>query len=380
MSAPQNAVPPRLLIAPLDWGLGHATRCIPVIRQVLAEGAEVFLAGEGQTATLLRGEFPNLPLLPLKGYRVQYAAGRWELIGKLLLQIPKIIDAMDEEHHWLRGAVAEYGFNGVISDNRYGLYSDTMPSAIITHQLLVKSGAGPWADRQLQKLHYGYIQSFGECWVPDVAVAPSLGGELSHPQAMPQVPTHYIGNLSRFGEQAATPSKHLLVLLSGPEPQRTLLEQSICDQLATYFDPVILVRGLPDSVENLSIAPNVRVYNHLPAAALETVIREAHLVIARTGYSTVMDLMRLQKRSILIPTPGQTEQEYLGEHLMQEAFALCLPQEKFRWRAALDLSATFPYCLPAANTDAALKGAVQRFLQKVQSNPANPPSSLNPRL
>lgn len=375
MQGPQKVAPPRLLIAPLDWGLGHATRCIPVIRELLKEGAEVFLAGEGQTATLLRTEFPDLPLLSLKGYRVQYAAGRWELMGKLLLQIPKIIDAMDEEHHWLQDAVEEYDFNGVISDNRYGLYSDAVPSVIITHQLLVRSGAGLWADRQLQKLHYGYIQSFGECWVPDVTDTPSLGGELSHPRVMPAVPTHYIGNLSRFGSPAITSPKHLLIMLSGPEPQRTLLEEAICAQLPSFSDPVVLVRGLPGSTDTLSLGANITVFNHLPAAALEAVIREAKLVIARTGYSTVMDLVRLQKRSILIPTPGQTEQEYLGEHLMKESVALCLPQGRFKLKPALDLASTFPYRIIPSATGDELTSAVQRFLQTVQNNPS---SSSNP--
>jgi UDP-N-acetylglucosamine transferase subunit ALG13 len=347
---------------------------------LLAEGAEVFLAGEGQTATLLHTEFPDLPVLPLKGYRVQYAAGRWELMGKLLLQIPKIIDAMDEEHNWLQGAVVEHGFHGIISDNRYGLYSDTVPSVIITHQLLVKSGGGEWIDRQLQKLHYGYIQSFSECWVPDAAEGASLGGELSHPTALPTVPTHYIGPLSRFGPPHATAPRHLLIMLSGPEPQRTLLEESVCEQLRSYADPVVLVRGLPGSTDNIFIASNVTVFNHLPAVDLEKAIREAHHVVARTGYSTVMDLMRLQKRSILIPTPGQTEQEYLGQHLMKESLAPCLSQEKFRLLPALDLATTFAYRLPEASSDAVLKLTIKRFLQTVRSNPSHPSSSSNPRL
>ncbi|MCW3075095.1 MAG: glycosyl transferase family 28 [Flaviaesturariibacter sp.] len=368
----------RLLIAPLDWGLGHATRCIPIIRQALQSGADVFLAGEGPTANLLHTEFPQLPLLPLKGYEIQYGKNKLELIGKLLLQIPKIIDAMDEEHDWLHTAVDQYGLHGVISDNRYGLYSDKIPSIIITHQLLVKTGMGGKADRMLQKLHYGYIQSFNECWVPDVATSPSLAGELAHPPVLPATKVQYIGTLSRFANPSQKPLKHLLILLSGPEPQRTLLEKSLVAQLGNYKGEVVLVRGLPDSKETLELAPHVMVFNHLPAAALEVVIKEAHFVIARTGYSTVMDLMALRKKSILIPTSGQTEQEYLAEHLMEQRFALCISQDRFRLGSALDLAGSFPYNFPETLSDSALKDAIDGLLQTVSNHPVNPPSSPNP--
>ncbi|MDB5196092.1 MAG: glycosyl transferase family 28 [Flaviaesturariibacter sp.] len=367
MNAVLPPLKPRILVAPLDWGLGHATRCIPLIRQLLQAGVDVVLAGEGKTAALLSSEFPQLLLLPLKGYRVKYGKTGLELMGKLLLQVPKVLDTMDEEQEWLKTALEAHQFDAVISDNRYGLYSDKVPSVLMTHQLLVKTGFSTWADRQLQKLHYGYFRAFTECWIPDAVGETSLAGELAHPAVLPPIPVQYIGPLSRFAYTKVGREKHLLVLLSGPEPQRTLLEESLLAQLNAYDGPTVLVRGLPGSEEQLSLSSNITVLNHLPAGQLEACISEASFVIARTGYSTVMDLMTLQKKSILIPTPGQTEQEYLAKHLMEQNFALCIQQPRFRLLPALALAASFPYQFPEKSQSNSLSTAVQNLLQSLPS-------------
>lgn len=335
---------PRILVAPLDWGLGHATRCIPLIKELLAQQCDVVVAAEGAVKSLLSAEFPQLQFLYLKGYGIKYGKNRWDTIGKILLQVPQIIEAMDEEHNWLHTAVDEHQLDAVISDNRYGLFNDRITSIFITHQLLIKTSAGEIADNLLQRLNYEYINTFNQCWVPDVAGDGNLAGSLSHPQKLPGIPVKYVGSLSRFKKQEKDFSqKHLLFILSGPEPQRTLLEEKILAEAVHFQGPILLVRGLPDSDDQLSVQENITAVNHLNADALQQAIEEASLVISRCGYSTVMDLMALQKASILIPTPGQTEQEYLANHLMNQCRVLCIPQEKFRLKAALDLTHTFPY-------------------------------------
>ena len=359
---------PRILVAPLDWGLGHATRCIPIINALLTNNCEVWLAGEGQTLTLLQQEFPQLTCIPLKGYNIHYGKTKWEVYGKLLLQIPKILEAIHLENEWLEEAIDTHHFDAVISDNRYGLYTDRIPSVFITHQLLIKTSLGDTADRFLQKFNYHFVDDYSTCWVPDVAdAAINLAGELSHPAVMPKVPVRYIGPLSRFqykGEAGA--EKHLLLLLSGPEPQRTLLEERLLAQVAQYSGPVLLVRGLPgETTINLQAPAHVTVVNHLDAAALELAIREASFVVARCGYSTVMDLMALQKKSILIPTPGQTEQEYLATHLIAQGAALCMEQEHFDLMTALALAQEFNYYFPEPTGDDALQVAVASFVQQI---------------
>jgi hypothetical protein len=328
----------KLLVAPLDWGLGHATRCIPIIKELLKNNCTVWLAGEGAQEILLKKEFPHLPFLPLKGYRIRFAA--YGLAGKLVLQIPKILSAIRQEHQWLNEQIRKYGFDAVISDNRYGLYHKELFTVFITHQLTIKSPWGKWSEQFLQQWNYRYIGRFRECWVPDEEGENNLAGELSHPQKMPPVPVKYTGYLSRFvlpddtfypansrAEQGE--NNHLLILLSGPEPQRSILEKIICAQLASYAGTATVVRGLPDAKNNVPSSGHIVYYNHLPATQLKEEMRKASYVISRPGYSTVMDIAALQIKSILVPTPGQTEQEYLAAYLQKKQFAYCVNQNAF---------------------------------------------------
>ncbi len=339
------AISLKILVAPLDWGLGHATRCIPLIRELLAQGCTVLLAADGAVKTLLEKEFPQLPVLPLPGYAIEYAASGWELPLKIVAQIPKLLAAIKKEEEWLKEITETEGLDAVISDNRYGLHYEKITSVFMTHQLLIKA---PFriAEDLLQELNYQYINRFDECWVPDAAGDNNLAGLLSHPANEPEIPLYYLGTLSRFtNNDGAQDGNGLLILLSGPEPQRTLLENIVLGDLKEYSQPVTLVRGLPQAEETPEVAANVTVFNHLPAAALEQKIREASLVISRCGYSTVMDLATLKKRSILIPTPGQTEQEYLAKHLLQKNFAFCVEQKKFSLKKALEMADAFQYQL-----------------------------------
>ncbi len=357
----------RILIVPLDWGLGHATRCIPLIREFIRQNCTVFIAGEGKTQALLQQEFPQLTCLPLKGYRVSYASKRWMFMALLVLQIPKIISAIRSENKWLKEIVDRYHIDAVLSDNRYGLYHPKIFSVFITHQLHIKT---PFAftDFVLQMLNYRFINRFYECWVPDHHNRPGLAGHLSHPAKMPHVPVRYMGPLSRF--QPAGPSpvpQHLLILLSGPEPQRTVLENLLMVQIRNYKQPVIFVRGLPGQTHVPQAPGNISVVNHLPAAALQQVMLQATIIISRCGYSTIMDIVSLRKKSILIPTPGQTEQEYLARHLMKSHLALCMEQQKFSIQTAVTLAASFPYRFHTGGSSPNLKEMIEQFVKSLRT-------------
>jgi hypothetical protein len=335
----------RLLVAPLDWGLGHATRCVPIINNLLESGCDVWLAGEGAQEKLLREEFPGLSFLPLKGYRIKY--GKHNLVGKLLLQVPSILKTIKEENIWLKEQVAYHGFEAVIADNRYGLYHEKIFTVFITHQLRIKSPLGKWTEKFLQKWNYKFINRFSECWVPDEQGEDNLAGALSHPAELPSIRIKYIGALSRFSADPALANRsikdHLLIILSGPEPQRTVLENKIVDEIVNYPATATIVRGLPNEKNIIPSTNSIRFYNHLSASALNDEALKAEFIISRSGYSTVMDIAALQKKSILIPTPGQTEQEYLGEYLMKKRFAYCCPQQKFSLLQALEEGKKFNY-------------------------------------
>lgn len=335
---------PRILVAPLDWGLGHATRCIPVIYELLAQGAEVWLAGEDAQEGLLRDEFPSLPFLSLKGYRVKYSRSASGLLGALLWQLPRIWQTIRQEKKWLKEAVGRYSFDAVVSDNRFGLSHPAIPCVFITHQLRIKSPLGKWMENRLQQINYRFIQKFTECWVPDNKETENLAGELSHPARLPSLPVFYSGILSRLKQGGQTTQKnHLFISLSGPEPQRTIWENKIINEIAHYRGTATIVRGLPNAGKLIPSTNDIRFFNHLPADLYCAEMEKAEWVISRSGYSTVMDIARLGKKSILVPTPGQPEQEYLGAYLSQNKFAPAITQREFTLTNALQAASQFDY-------------------------------------
>ena len=321
----------KVLLAPLDWGLGHATRCIPIIKELINQKCTVVAAVSGVQKELLVREFPDLIIVEIPGYDIKYDKNRALTILRLIFSIPKILIRVKRENAWIRRWARLGQPDLIISDNRYGLHVAGIPSVFITHQLLIRTPWGPIADRWLQRINYSFIRRFSLCWVPDVQGGNNLAGDLSHPAHMPRVPVRYLGWLSRFTPSGPiSPScPDLLILLSGPEPQRTLLERKMMDQVADYSGQVVLVRGLPNQTAQLIPPPHVKVFNHLPASDLGDLIRNAGQIICRSGYSTVMDLVRLGRRAIMVPTPGQIEQEYLGHYLASRGWAVCIDQKGF---------------------------------------------------
>lgn len=330
----------KVLIAPLDWGLGHATRCIPIIYTLLKAGIEVILAGDAATEKLLQKEFPTLLFLPLKGYNVTYARSKQGFLLKLLGQVPRIQKAIQYEHRWLQKVVKDHQIDAVISDNRFGLHHPGIQCVYISHQLHIETGKG-WLNTITQKIHYRFINRFNQCWVPDAAGSVNLAGKLSHPDQVPNIPVKYLGCLSRFTQTACDKSIPLLVILSGPEPMRSIFEELICAQLEHFKSEVVLVRGLPMAETTLKFPRNVSVHNHLPATDLCQLILSAEMVLARAGYSTIMDLARLGQKAVLVPTPAQAEQEYLGGYLKEQQLFYTCPQQDFNLAEALKEASGF---------------------------------------
>jgi UDP-N-acetylglucosamine:LPS N-acetylglucosamine transferase len=356
-----SACRPRVLIAPLDWGLGHATRCIPIISTLIKQHCIVIVAAEGQIKTLLQKEFPNLQFVELKGYRVSYSRNKLCMPVKLILQLPGIIYRIYAERRWLRNIVKKYKINAVISDNRMGMNHNQIPSVYITHQLTIKTGSA-FTDNITQKIHYHYINKFSACWVPDNEGAVNLAGALSHPAKLPGVPVWYLGPLSRFKKNAASGQYDICIILSGPEPQRTVFEKIILEDIENMQGSICMVRGLPREIlVPILNNPSIQIKNHLPAEELRKVIQKSKIIISRCGYSTVMDLVKLQAKAVLVPTPGQTEQEYLAEYLQEQKFFYSANQQNFSLPEALKNAAAFEYkTWPEAKDD--YKSVVEKFV------------------
>jgi UDP-N-acetylglucosamine transferase subunit ALG13 len=229
-----------------------------------------------------------------------------------------------------------------------GLFHKKIPCIYITHQLTIKTG-NSFTESIVQKIHYYFINKFNACWVPDAEGGLNIAGALSHPARLPEVPVKYLGILSRFKKKDAENKYDLCIILSGPEPQRTLFEKIILEDLHKAGERILVVRGLPGETEIPELKnSSIEIKNHATADELSDIIQQSKTVISRCGYSTVMDLVKLQKKAILVATPGQTEQEYLANYLQQQKLFYCVDQNKFSLGDAIENAtmfdfAAFPY-------------------------------------
>ncbi len=315
----------KILIAPLNWGLGHATRCIPIIKALIATNFEPILASDGDALTLLQKEFPRLISYQLPSYHIEYSKKK-NLKYKLLWSSPKIIKAIKKEKKAVEEIIDKENLSGIISDNRFGVRSAKIPSVYITHQLNVLSGSTTLIS---SKIHQQIISKFDECWIPDIKGELNLSGELSNVNKK-QLKIKFIGTLSRFKKQLITKKIEVLIVLSGPEPQRSILEKKLLVQLKETNKKVVLVRGIMTNKKLPSIIENLTIVNYMLTEQLEQAINESEVVLARSGYSTIMDLEKLEKKAFFIPTPGQFEQEYLASRMDKLSIAPFAYQDDFR--------------------------------------------------
>ncbi|MEY2828631.1 MAG: hypothetical protein RIQ33_489 [Bacteroidota bacterium] len=328
----------KVLVAPLDWGLGHATRCIPIIYELLQNKNEVWIAADGAIEVLLKSEFPQLKFIKLFNYNIQYSTnGNW-LWVKMLQQSKHLLKCIKNENIWLNKFISSEKIDIVISDNRYGLYHPSVHSVFITHQLKLSIDKPFGFFEHLTKYIFEkYIKQFDECWIPDYADANNnLSGKLSHSNSALKN-LKFIEPLSRFKNfvpQKSNVESDILILISGPEPQRTIWEQKIINQLFEVklnHQKVIIVGGIfNDNSIQKQLPNNVEYHSSIAATELYYYLAGAKKIICRSGYSTVMDLEALNKKVIFIPTPGQTEQEYLARWLHKKGFGIFISQKNFQ--------------------------------------------------
>ncbi len=315
-----------ILVAPLNWGLGHATRCIPLIYALLDEGFNVILGSDGPALQMIQKEFPQLKSIELPSYDIKYAKNGKSFKWKMLLRSPKVLKAIRKEREQLKILVKNREIDGVLSDNRLGLYHSDIPTVFVTHQLQVLSGN---TTRLTSALHRNYIRKFDTCWVPDFEGEINLSGKLGHPKKF-DVPVQYIGPLSRLEKVETETYYDIMVLLSGPEPQRTELEEILFHELKHYNGQVLFVRGVVEAEQQTIRKGQVKIVNFMETQDLQAAICASDLIISRSGYTTIMDLLKLGKKAFFIPTPGQTEQEYLARRLESKGITPYTKQENFR--------------------------------------------------
>lgn len=319
----------RILVAPLDWGLGHATRCIPIIDELLRRDVDVIIAADHRPLDLLKKEFPHLTHVRFPGYVVQYIENG-NLGWAIIKQLPDILRGFKEEHRRLEELIVQYDIDAVISDSRFGVYSKKIPSIFLIHQLTILLPPNlQWAQRSVARVNRFFINRFHECWIPDVADENNLAGILSHSPSLPNN-AYYIGPLSRLQRREKQKIDFdLLVVLSGPEPQRTIFEDIIIEQLKQTSCRALLVRGVPERNTRIKLTDTITAVSSLSTEELSKAIAASSIILSRPGYSTIMDLSFVGANAIFVPTPQQTEQEYLAKNLKEKKICYSESQAEF---------------------------------------------------
>jgi len=323
----------RRLICALNCGVGHASRCIAIIRLLIEKNAEIIIASEGRPLQILKNEFPQLTFIEFKGYDIEYPKSG-SMAWKMLLSLPNILKRIKEEHLELEKIVEQYKIDIVISDNRYGCYSNKVTSVFITHQLMVKA---PIGEKIVHNKICSYIKKYDECWIPDYKNENNLSADLSHYYPLPKN-SFFIGPLSRFENTNSSNNNFtydIMAIVSGPEPQRTIFENLLSKELYASKLHTIILCGTPDRQIEPTSDTFIKIA-HANSNQMQSYILQSKIIITRSGYSTIMDLAALSKKAIFIPTPGQTEQEYLAKYFMNKKIAYSQKQSAFNLEEALD--------------------------------------------
>lgn len=336
----------KVLICPLDWGIGHATRCVPVIRKFQELGDEVVIVADGRPYEFLKREFPQCRLIRLRGARITYPK-RDSFLFHILKLSPILLRSYYQEREDLKNLIRLERPAIIVSDNRYGLWNKQVYSILITHQVrIIVPFSVQVLSGILNRVIIRQIEKFNECWIPDFELHNGLAGLLSHPFKLPSN-AHYIGTLSRFSDprqrfvSQPTSDYGIFVAISGPEPQRAILEETISKQLKNSGLSGNIVRGLTENSEEWDLTDKIHVFSHLETARMKEYMLRSHIVICRPGYSSLMDLVTLGINAILIPTPGQTEQEYLARYLMEKKIYFSMPQDRFDLLYAIEMTRNF---------------------------------------
>jgi len=320
----------KVLIAPLDWGLGHATRCAPVIREFLDSGCEVEVAVTRGNAAILREMFPDVRQRLAPSYNIVYPKHGYNMAFWLLKNSAHLRAVMSAEHHYAEEMVERHGYDIIVSDNRFAFRSRKAKNVYMTHQCRI---AFPKMLRMFEAFgaawHASVMSRFDEVWVPDVPEFPGYAGSLSHVERCPR-PLKFVGPLSRFSMlpsiQPTEKDLNIVAVVSGVEPARSRFASRLSSVLPQIPGKHVVILGKPDSTRKSWTAGNVTFYNHLPTQEFAEVISKADWVISRGGYSTVMDMAVLGAKCIFVPTPGQYEQVVLAEDLSAAGFAVSIEE------------------------------------------------------
>jgi uncharacterized protein (TIGR00661 family) len=359
----------RILYGVCSWGLGHATRSLPIIRKLIDDGSDVSIVSTGRPLKLLKMELKDrATYYDFTDYPLPYTEKSKVFVIKFGLFSPKLIRSIIDEHKRIVKLINKHKFDTIISDNRYGVFHKNIPSYFITHQLRVIAPARiKWIENNFERFNSYFQKYFKNIMVPDYEQN-GISGDLAHDlKLLKSDKVVYFGIMSDFNKLDVPEDVDLLFSISGPEPQRQVLEDLVCQQINDVNGKIILSlgRSLDSHIEakKHEFNDNIQLYDFLPGEQRELIMNRSKFIVSRSGYSTLMDIYALGKKAMFIPTPQQTEQEYLAKYHEKLGNFLYINQEELNIKS--DLNHAKQYKGPDRNYE--LKKNTEKFLSTIFS-------------
>ncbi len=319
----------KIIYAVCSWGLGHATRSLPIIRKLVNENHDLTIISHGRSLQLLKNELgKNLDFIELEDYPMLLSDNSRQFMAKSMIYWPNFIGRLHNGFTYVKKLLEKEKFDRIISDARYDIYSRSIPSFFISHQMRIMN---PLRLKMFESgseiFNLFFFKRYAGVIVPDYE-EDNLSGDLSHNlHRIDEEKLHYVGVLSDFRKKKKKKDIDYLVSISGPEPQRTNLEEKIMSQVKDLKGKVVLTLGKTENVDKYN-SKNIETYSFLPKKEREDFLNRAKLVISRSGYSTILDLSVIGAKALMTPTPGQIEQEYLAEYHNKKGSFYCVDQDK----------------------------------------------------
>ncbi|MBK9211535.1 MAG: hypothetical protein IPO14_00855 [Saprospiraceae bacterium] len=347
-----------ILITPLDWGLGHATRCVPLINELNAMGHRVIIAASGSGFTYLQLVFPNVEIIRLREYAIKYFKNAFLTYLYNALNIPLRIW---QDRKALSEILKKYDVDLIISDNRFGFYSNYIPSVFVTHQLNIQHPIKlfKWLINKLNKF---IIKKYDEIWVVDDQKL-DFAGKLSAENIQSRIV--YIGLLPSIEAKISNEeSIQYLLILSGPEPMKSIWLNGVCQK---FFDSGMQLNIVGEAANvdgRYQNIEGIKFYGQLSGQDLADCISRSEYIISRSGYSTLMDLSGFGKKLILIPTPHQPEQIYLANYFQEKGWAISIAQDEFT-KVEIGILIQMIVVMPKFIREESLKLILEKRLKKL---------------
>jgi uncharacterized protein (TIGR00661 family) len=318
----------KIIYGVCSWGLGHATRSLPVIRKLVSEQHNITVISNGRSLDVLKKELGDtVDYVDIPDYPMLLSENSRQFIAKSIVYWPVFIKRIEDGLAQLQKILAQNQYDCIISDARYDMYSKKIPSFFISHQMRIMNPLRiRLFENAMERFNLFFFKRFVGVMVPDYKEE-SLSGDLSHHlRRIDENRLHYVGVLSDFTKRQMSKDIDYLISISGPEPQRSMLEEKLVAQAHELPGTVVLTLG---KTEKYSVVKkkHLTTYSFVTKELREELLNRAKLVVSRSGYSTIMDVAVVGTKALLIPTPGQIEQEYLGAYHMSKGTFYSVSQE-----------------------------------------------------